>query len=314
MIPIIRRRLLRAIPILIIVTFATSVMISFLPGNAAVAILGANATPQSVHKLTVQLGLNKPILARYFHWIWLALHGNLGTDLLRDLPISHEIANGLPVTAEIVILAELIALLIAIPTAIYAAYNAEGLFDRTSRAGMSVLLSVPTFIAGPLLATLFAVTFHVFPAIGWVPLSTNLFSNLHTAMLPAFALALPQAAVFNRVLRSDVVGIMDEDFIMFARAKNLSGTYIVLRHALRPASISLVTLIGLSVGTLLGGSLIVETLFSLPGLGQVIVQGVDARDVGVVQAGILVISVAYVVLNIVVDIAYGSIDPRARRT
>ena len=220
---IIRRRLLRGIPILIIVTFATSVMINFLPGNAVVAILGTNATAQSVHKLTVQLGLDKPILSRYFHWIWQAMHGNLGTDLLRGQSIAHEIASGLPVTAEIVILAELIALLIAIPTAIYAGVQRRrrlrsGDTRRSCRSSSRL-----TFIAGPLLATLLAVTFHLFPAIGWVPLSTNLFSNLHTALLPALALALPQSAVFNRVRRSDVVGILDEDFIMFARAKGLSG-------------------------------------------------------------------------------------------
>jgi peptide/nickel transport system permease protein len=177
---------------------------------------------------------------------------------------------------------------------------------------MSVLLSVPTFIAGPLLAVLFAVKLHIFPVLGWVPINQNVFSNLRTALLPALALALPQAAVFNRVLRSDVKTILSEDYVLFARTKGLSGPQIVLRHALRPASISLVTLIGISIGVLLGGSLIVESLFSLPGLGQVLVQGVDARDVGVVQAGILVIAVTYVVLNIIVDIAYGLLDPRAR--
>jgi peptide/nickel transport system permease protein len=309
---LVTRRLLHALPVLLIVTFATALFVDFLPGDPGAAILGTNATPEDVARLDRELGVDRPVMVRYLSWLGGLLHGDLGTSYRTSESVRDVIMQRLPVTAEIGVLALLIALLLATPTALWAASRERGLFDRTMGITTSGLLSVPAFIGAPLLALAFAVQLRFFPVTGWSPLSQGLDSNLRSAFLPALALALPELAVFNRVLRAELGSTLREEYIRLARAKGLSTWYVLHRHALRPSSLSLLTLAGLSLGRVLGGAVVVENLFALPGLGQLIVQSIYAKDIVVVQGTVAFIAVVYILVNTLVDMAYTVVDPRLR--
>ncbi len=306
------KRLARGLLVVLFVTFLVVALLSLAPGSLAVVILGENATAEAVARLEDQLGLNRPVWQQWWDWASGAAHGDLGVSLVTGVPVVKAILTALPVTLEIALLALLISLASAIPMAMLAAHRAGSVLDRGIGALTSMLLAIPAFVAAPLLVYLFAIRLRWFPVTGWVPLSEGIVPNLRSAFLPAFSVALIEIAAFQRVLRTDLVTTLREDYIAAARTKGLSARYVLLRHALRPSSFSLLTVSGVSLGRLLGGTIIVEFLFTLPGLGQLVATGVSSRDIVTVQGVVAFVAIAYVLVNTLVDVGYGYLDPRVR--
>lgn len=311
---LIARRAVHLVIVLFLLSFGTFMLLQLTPGNPAVAVLGQNATPREVAVLDRKMGLDLPVLTQYGHWISHALVGNLGNSLVPPYgTVVGRIAQTLPVSAELVILALLLALIVAVPAAIWSAYRAEGLVDRVTSAASFGILSIPTFVSGLVLALLFAVEVHAFPRAEWVSLLADPIGNLDHAFLPALALGLAIAPIYARILRAELIGTLQQEFILFAEAKGLPIRKILWRYALRPSSLSLITLSGVTFGALLGGTVVVETIYALPGMGSMLVSAVGQNDFPLVQGIVLVIGVAYVLINVLVDISYGLLDPRTRR-
>lgn len=303
-----------ALLVIILVTFATSLLISLAPGSIANIILGESATPENVATLNAELGLDRPFLVQYADWLIHAVQGDLGTSPITQIPVMTSILQRLPVTLELSFLALAIALLVAIPLAVLSASFPDSALDRGINAVTSVFLSVPAFVAGPVLIYFFAVSMKIVPALGWTPITDGVGENLRSAILPAVAVALVEIAAFHRVLRADLIGTLREDFVAAARAKGMSRSYVMFRHAFRPSSFSLITISGLSLARLIGGTIIVEALFVLPGIGQLLATSIVQRDVIVVQGVVVFIAVTFVLVNMLVDIGYGILDPRVRRS
>lgn len=308
------RRVGYALLVIFLVTVGVRALMSLAPGSIAEVILGEAATPENVAHLNQELGFDRPFFAQYADWLGQAIQGDLGTSPVTHLDVTTSILQRLPVTLELAVLALVIALLVAIPLAVLSATFPNSSLDRAINAVTSVFLSVPAFVAGPILIYFFAVTMQILPALGWAPIEAGLGQNLKSAFLPALAVALTEIAAFHRVLRADLIGTLREDFISAARAKGLTPTYVMFRHAFRPSSFALLTISGLSLARLIGGTIIVETLFVLPGLGQLISNSILQRDVITVQGVVTFIAVTFVVINMLVDIGYGLLDPRVRRS
>jgi peptide/nickel transport system permease protein len=311
---VVRRKVTGLITTLLAVSLGAFFLTSLLPGDPAVALLGqSGVTPGAIAAVRRQLGLNHSLPDRY--WIWLdhVLHGNLGFSLVQQQSVSSLLRSHLPVTLELVALSLILSLLAAIPIGIFTAYRAGRPADQVLSTLTFVGLAVPSFVVAVILILLFAVDFKLVPASGWIPLTANPVQNLRTAILPSVALALPQVAIFARVLRSDMVTTLQQDYIWMARSKGISTWRVLLVHAFRPSSLPLVTVTGLQVGFLLGGTVIVENIFSLPGIGQLLVTSISSRDLISVQGVTLFIAASFVLVNFAVDMLYSSLDPRIRR-
>src|SRR2546421_9400189 len=306
---LIARKLAGLIPVLLAVSALTFLLLNLLPGDPAFAILGPSATHDAVIKLHHQLGLDQPLLVRYGHWLAHVLTGNLGRSYLSSQPVLSAIKERLPVTVELVLLSQFVALLFAVALGILAGPRPNGILDRVSTGGAFGFLAVPNFVLGVVLVYLFAVRYHLFPATGYTPLTKDPFQNLRSVILPVVTLAMAEIAAYLRLLRSDVITTLQEDYIVMAKAKGLPDRRIMLRHALRPSLFSLVTVAGLNFGRLIGGTFIVEIIFQQPGIGLLSIQSIYGRDYVVVQGTVLLIAVAYVLANFLVDVAYGLIDP-----
>jgi peptide/nickel transport system permease protein len=298
--------------VLLAVTLLTFLLLKLLPGDPAINILGPSATPQAVAQIHHHLGLDKPLPVQYLNWLGNAVRGNLGKAYQNNQTTVSALRQRLPVTIELLIISQLLALIISIPVAIYAAYRPNGWFDRVSTTTAFGLLSIPDFIVGVLLVLIFAVRLHWFPATGYTPISQNLQQNLKSMVLPSITLAVGELAAFVRLLRTDMIATLQEDYITMAKSKGMSDRHILLRHAFRPSSFSLVTVLGLNLGRLIGGTFIVETIFALPGIGDLAIRSIYSRDYLVVQGVVLVIAVGYVLANAAVDILYTVLDPRIR--
>ncbi|MCP3992406.1 MAG: ABC transporter permease [Actinomycetia bacterium] len=313
---VILTRLARLLATLLAVSLLTFFMTSLLPGDPINAILPPDAPrdQETVEAIRADLGLDDPIPIRYVNWLSDAVRGDLGKSYITDQPVADTIKQRLPVTAELALVAVAIALLLAIPIGVVGAYRQGRAIDQVSSAGVQVALSVPNFIGGIFLIWLFAVKLNWFPATGWARLTDKgLWENFRGVILPATALAMTQMAIFSRLLRSDMIATLQEDFILSARAKGLKDSYILFRHALRPSSLSLVTIAGINLGALLGGTVVIETLFAIGGLGFRLINAINARDILVIQGITVFIATVYVVINTMVDLFYLAIDPRIRR-
>jgi len=298
--------------ILLAATALTFFITNVLPGDAAVAILGDNATPADIASLRTELGLDRNIVVRYADWLSHALRGDLGKSYRTRENISTMIGDRLPVTLELILLTQLIALAFAVPAGILAAYRSRTKIDSALATVSIGLLSTPAFVKGILLIYLMSVLLGWFPASGFKSLSDGLGANLHSLALPAMTLALAEFPVYMRLLRADMISTLQQDYILVARAKGLSVREILLGHALRPSSLSLVTVVGINLGRLVGGAVIIETLFALPGIGQMLVNAVYQHDQFVIQGVVLVIATGFVLINLLVDLMYALIDPRVR--
>ncbi|MFC5206682.1 ABC transporter permease [Pseudonocardia sulfidoxydans] len=310
----IRRRLVHLLIVLIAVTFLSFVVIDLLPGDAAVVVAGDNATPAQVAQVRADLGLDRPMLVRYVDWLGGVVTGDLGRSFRTGQPVTEALAQRIPVTFELTIIAQVLALLVAVPLAVYSAYRPGRFVDRTSMTIGFGAAAMPQFVFGMVLIVLFAGGLtSILPATGYTSFFTDPLDNIRTIILPCLTLMIAEAAVYRQLLRSDMISTLQEDYILMARSKGLGPRTILLRHALRPSSFSLITLSGVNIGRLLGGTVIVETLFAIPGLGQMIVQAVFNRDYMLLQGGLLFVAVAYVVINMIIDLLYLVLDPRVRR-
>lgn len=308
------RRVGRNLVVVLLVTMASVALLSLTPGSAASVILGENASPEAIEALNAELGLDRPLWEQYLNWLGGAVTGDLGTSPITNQPVLDAVIDRLPVTLQLAAMALTIALVVSVLMAVVSATWQNTAVDRGLTALSSVLLSVPAFIAGPLLVYFLSLQFGWFPVSGWARVGTDgIAANLQAAMLPALAIALTEIAAFHRVLRADLISTMREDFIGAARAKGMSRAYVMFRHSLRPSSFSLITLVGINLGRLIGGTVVVETLFSLPGLGQLVIASITSRDVISVQGIVVFIVVVYVVVNMLVDLSYSWLDPRVRK-
>lgn len=307
------RRSAHLLIVLIVVTFLSFVIVDLLPGDAAVVVAGDNATPAQVQQVRVELHLDRPLMVRYFEWLGGVVHGDLGHSFRTGQPVIEALAQRIPVSFEIALIAQILALLIAIPLAVYSSYRPGRLVDRMSMTLGFGAAAMPQFVFGMVLIVLFAGGLSsILPATGYTGLLDNPLGNLRSIILPCLTLMLAEVAVYRQLLRSDMISTLQEDFILMARTKGLSPRTILLRHALRPSSFSLITLSGVNIGRLLGGTVIVETLFAIPGLGQLIVQAVYNRDYLILQGSLLFVAVVYVVINMIIDLLYLVLDPRVR--
>jgi peptide/nickel transport system permease protein len=310
-----RRLQVQVVTLLVILLAATAltfIITNVLPGDAAVAILGDNATPADIASLRTELGLDRNVVVRYVDWLSHALRGDLGKSYRTRENIATMIGDRLPVTLELILLTQLIALAFAVPAGILAAYRSRTKVDSALATVSIGLLSMPAFVKGILLIYLMSVLLGWFPASGFKSLSDGLGANLHSLALPAMTLALAEFPVYMRLLRADMISTLQQDYILVARAKGLSVREILLGHALRPSSLSLVTVVGINLGRLVGGAVIIETLFALPGIGQMLVNAVYQHDQFVIQGVVLVIATGFVLINLLVDLMYALIDPRVR--
>ena len=306
-------RLVQLVVIAFIISVCTFLLVHLLPGDPTYAILGPNDTPTARRELLAHLGLNKGLLTQYTTWMANVFHGNIGMSFLTKQRVSNALAVALPIDLELIVVSQVIALVVAVPLALVAALRPNRVFDRISTTSTFGMLSLPTFVAGPLLVLVFAVKIHAVPATGFVRLSQGIGSNLQSAILPSVVLALGSIAVYYRLLRADLIATLQEDFVVMARSKGLSTPYILLRHVLRPSSFSLLAGAGISIGSLFTGAFVVENLFQLPGIGYQLVQAIYSDDYLVVQGMALVAAVAFVTVNFFVDFLLTVLDPRVRR-
>jgi peptide/nickel transport system permease protein len=309
-----RRRLIHLVTVLIAVSFLSFVVVDLLPGDAAVVVAGDNATPEQVQQVRESLHLDQPMLVRYVQWLGGVVTGDLGRSFRTGQPVLEALAERVPVSLELAIVAQVLALLVAVPLAVYSAYRPGRLVDRTSMTFGFAGAAMPQFVLGMVLIVAFAGGFSsILPATGYTSLFEDPLRNLRSIILPCLTLMVAEAAVYRQLLRSDMISTLQEDFVLMARSKGLRPRAILLRHALRPSSFSLVTLSGVNLGRLIGGTVIVETLFAIPGLGQLIVQAVFNRDYLILQGALLFVAVAYVLINMLIDLLYLVLDPRVRR-
>lgn len=306
-------RIGRSLLVVLLVTMAVVALLQLAPGSVAAVMLGENASPEAIAALNAKLGLDRPFWAQYVDWLSGAVRGDLGVAPLTGQPVAGAIVERLPVTLQLAAMGLGIALVVSVLLAVVSASRPGSAIDRAINALSSVFLSVPAFIAGPVLIYFLALKLGWFPVTGWSRISEGLGENLKSALLPAVSIALTEIAAFHRLLRTDLVGTLREDFIGAARAKGMGSTYVMFRHALRPSSLSLITLVGINLGRLIGGTVIVEALFGLPGLGQLLATAIVTRDVIMVQGVVVFIAVVYVAINTCVDLSYRLIDPRVRK-
>jgi peptide/nickel transport system permease protein len=299
------RRLLLTIPVLLGVATLVFSLIHFIPGDPAQAMLGEGAAPEDVAQLRERLGLDRPLLVQYGSFLKGLTRGDLGVSLRNDQPVTQQILERMPATAELALASMAVAVVIALPLGIIAAVWRGTAIDHSAMTLSLVGISVPNFWLGPLLAIVFAVE------LGWLPVGGR--GTLAHLVLPALTLAMSRAAVLGRLTRAAVLDVVQRGFVQYARAKGLAERAVLLRHVLPNAAIPIVTVLGLQVGYMLGGAIVVEMIFTLPGVGRMTLDAVLERNYPVVQSTVLVIGAMFMLVNLATDILYGVIDPRVRR-
>ncbi|MEV7779894.1 ABC transporter permease [Kitasatospora sp. NPDC088351] len=300
----------RAAAVLLLVTVAALSLPHLMPGSPAVAALGPTATPEQIAAYEAKLGLDENVLTAAWRWLGDALHGDLGHSLTSGAAVTSELADRIPVTLELFVSAQLVALCLAVPVALLSAWRPGGAVDRIATAGAFVWLAVPGFVLALLLIWITAVQLRILPATGWVPFAEDPVENLRHLVLPALTLGLTEAAVFTRTLRGQLLDTLDQTYVAAARSRGMGTVRLLLRRALRPSSLPLVTLLGIGVGTSLGGSVLVETLFAVPGVGSLASNAIGARDFPVIQAVVVVSALGVVAATLAVDLLYRKLDPR----
>jgi peptide/nickel transport system permease protein len=326
------RRLLGLVPVLFGITLLVFTFLQLIPGDPAQAILGERGTPEQLEALREKLGLNRPLYVQYLTFVKNVLTGDLGTSAVSTIPVTEELKRRWPATFELALSATLVAVALGIPVGILAAVRKNSLLDTLSMSLSLVGVSMPVFWLGLLLVYLFAVNLHWLPtggrlstdlSIDFRPLTGFLLLDsllqakaavfadaLRHLVLPALTLGTIPLAILTRITRSAMLEVLSQDYVRTARAKGLSERAVILKHALKNALLPVVTIIGLQFGTLLGGAILTETIFSWPGIGSYIYEGILNRDYPVVQAGVLVVATVFVLVNLLVDLSYALLDPR----
>ena len=308
------RRVLLAIPVMFVVAAGVFLLLYLTPGDPVSVILGPDASPQQVSELRQRLGLDQPVLIQVTRWFGRLLHGDLGQSIYLNRPVTQTILERAEPTLLLTLLATLFAILVGLPIGIVSATRAGSWTDLGAMLVALGGISMPSFWVGLNLIFVFAVVMGVLPVAGYQPLSKGPWENLRYLLLPAVTLGFAQAALLARMARSLMLDVLREDYVRTARSKGLVERKVVLSHALRNAMVPLVTVMGLTFAILMGGAVITEQVFNIPGIGRLLVQSVLRRDYPVVQGIVLVIAFNYIVINLLVDILYGLFDPRVRHS
>lgn len=301
----------RGLVVLGLLGMLTMALPLLVPGDPAIAVLGTEATPAQLTAFTAALDLDASPPERLVHWLGRAFSGDLGTSLVTGLPVLAEVGGRLPVTLELLLCSQVLALAIALPVAMRSAWKPGGILDQIATVLAFVLISTPAFVLGLALILLLAVGTAVLPATGWADPSDPI-AHLRHLVLPVLTIALTEAAVLTRVLRADLIATLGTPYILAARSRGLSSWRLLVTRALRPSSLSTVTLVGLGLGLAFGGSVVVETIFAVPGMGRLAANSIAARDFPVIEAIVLFSGATVVLVGILVDAVYGVLDPRTR--
>lgn len=305
-------RLAQAIPVLWVVATIVFVVTRIAPGDPAQVMLGDNASTEQVAALRASMGLDRPLVDQYFTWLGGALRGDLGSSFFLGETVVAAVAGHIGPTLTIALLAELAAVVIAVPIGITAATRPDGALDRVLVGALVGLGSVPSFLVGMVLLLVFGVILRVVPTAGYVPLSEGLSEAAPYLMLPALALMTTQVAVLARMTRSAMIEVLGTTYMRAGRARGVVRPRLVFKHALRNAALPLLTVVGQSFGNLIAGAIVVETLFNIPGIGQLTLNAISRRDFAVIQGVVLFSAAVYILINLVVDLLYGVVDPRVR--
>jgi len=300
-------RIVQLIPVALGVSIITFFLVRFLPGDPAVAILGSHYTPALAAKLDASLGLNHPVWVQYGYFMGNLLHADLGTSIYYDQPVSDIIAARLPATLFLVLYGAVLAALISIPVATAAALGKDGLFDQVSRVVFLVAFAMPGFWVGLIFILIFSLALHWFPVSGY---GSSFAAHLWYLFLPALTIALGFSTVLVRTLRASVLAVLAADYVDTARIKGINRFAVLRTHVLRNAILSVVTVFGINLAFLISGTVIVENVFAIPGMGQLLVSSVSARDYPMVQGITLIFSLLIIVVNLLTDVVYASLDPR----
>lgn len=306
------KRVLSTIPVLFLVSLVVLSMIHLTPGSPARAMLGPEASDEQVAALEEVMGLNDPLPVQYVNWISDLLHGDLGTSVSDNEPVLSMIVSHIGPTISVTIFALIIDLIVALPLGILAARKKGAAADQLVSVVSLFGVSLPDFLLGLLLMLLFAVQLGWFPSSGYVPLSDGLLAHIRSITLPSVALGFTYSALMMRMTKSAMYDALYKDYIKFARAKGVSASGVVMIHALKNASVKLLTIVGQAIVGMLSGAAVIETLFMIPGVGQLIVLSISRRDYEVIQAIVLLVAVINVLIMLLVDILYGLIDPRIK--
>ena len=318
------RRLLQIVPTVLMITFVVFVMMRSVPGDPVVALLGDAYTEEDAIKARTEYGLDRPIVVQYLIWLGKLVRGDWGTSILSGRPVLQDVLIRLPVTLELIILSMGVALMIAIPAAIIGALRQNTWSDYTATTVAMIGVSIPEFFIGVLLLLAFSIGMGgLLPSSGWIYLpgtcptmvcGSSVWGNMQHVFMPAFALGVGRAALLTRLLRASMLEVIRTEYVTTARAKGLAERPVVFKHALKNALIPTVTVMGLQIGFLIGGAIVIETLFAMPGLGTFGIDAIIARDYQQVQGFALITAFAFVVMNLLVDLTYTFLDPRIRYT
>jgi peptide/nickel transport system permease protein len=302
--------MLLAVGVMSVIVFG---IIRLIPGDPAVVLLGPEgASPEAVRALRKELGLDRPLLAQYVLWLERVARGDFGKSFMSKMPVSFLIKKSLPATLHLALAALVIALLISVPAGILAAVRPHSWIDNLCTSFALAGVAMPGFWLGIMLVLVFAVGLGWFPTSGYVPLEADPVASARSVLLPALALGVSLAAALSRFLRTGMLDVLGQDYVRTARAKGLQERTVVIHHAVRNGLLSVVTVLGLQMGQLLGGSIVIEQVFNWPGMGRLVLSAIQFRDYSIVQAVVLIVATGYVVISFVVDLLYVSLDPRIR--
>jgi peptide/nickel transport system permease protein len=312
MVSYIFRRVLATLPVMAIVALLVFSLLYIAPGDPAAVIAGDQASPADVERIRQSLGLDRPFLVQFGAWLWNILHGDLGTSIFTNLPVAALIAQRIEPTLSLMALTLVLTILIAVPLGVMAAWKAGSFVDRAIMAFAVLAFSLPVFVVGYLLAYVFALELEWLPVQGYTPLSQGFWPWLQNLILPAVALGGVYIALIARITRASMLEVLQQDYIRTARAKGLDQRSILFVHALKNAAVPIVTVIGIGVALLIGGAVVTESVFAIPGLGRLTVDAILRRDYPVIQGIVLMFSFLYTLVNLMVDVTYTLIDPRIR--
>jgi len=306
------RRVLATVPVMAIVALFVFSLLYIAPGDPAAVIAGDQASPEDVEKIRRSLGLDRPFLVRFTEWTWQLLHGDLGTSMFTGLPVTELIGQRIEPTLSLMVVTLLFAVVAAVPMGVLAAWKVGSWLDRLLMALSVIGFSVPVFVVGYLLAYWFALVLDWLPVQGYTPLAKGFWPWLENLILPAIALGFVYIALIARITRATMLEVLSQDYIRTARAKGLGERSILFLHALKNAAVPIVTVIGIGVALLIGGAVVTESVFAIPGLGRLTIDAIVRRDYPLIQGIVLMFSFLYVLVNLAIDIVYMALDPRIR--
>ena len=306
------RRILATIPVMAVVALFVFSLLYIAPGDPAAIIAGDQASPAEVERIRQSLGLDQPFLVRFGAWVWHVLHGDLGTSIFSNMPVTKLIAQRIEPTLSLMLMTILLSVSVAVPMGVVAAWKAGTWVDRLVMAFAAFGFSTPVFVIGYVLAYLFALELEWLPVQGYVALSQGLWPWLESLILPSLALGCVYIALIARITRASMLEVLAQDYIRTARAKGLGQGTILFVHALKNASVPIVTVVGIGIALLIGGAVVTESVFAIPGLGRLTVDAILGRDYPLIQGLVLLFSFIYVLVNLAVDLVYVLLDPRIR--